>query len=478
VYRSTETASCTSDFDQFAKVGSTSGTSYTDPNLSQENYYYCVKACDSANSCSAVSSTVTGYPDGKYTEPAPLVTEPSTISISARRAVIKWVTTRNADSRVAYGIRSNEYFEAETAKSDQQTEHIIALENLAPGTTYYYKAKWTDEDGNIGVSTEKTFTTTPPPVVKEASSLYVGIDSAVITFVSENASGVKLYYGVGEQFTNTTEMSTSPLESSYNMVLSDLEDGSKYYYRLDAIDSEGYQYTGDVYSFTTLPRPEISNVRIEEVKGTSTPTVEVTWESNTEVSSILEYSPIDDQEAILRTVSIDMINGEHKIEVSGLLTTTQYQLVVKGFDKLGNEAKSNTHFFTTSTDTRPPKISQIKIEGAITTMTSNNGEAEAQLVISWNTDELSTSQVEFDKGSSGTYLGQKTQVDANYTYNHVVVVSNLDPSSAYRLKAVSQDKAGNMSRSGIRVSITPKATDSAINLVIRNLSDIFNFVSF
>ncbi|MCA9379451.1 hypothetical protein KC640_03405, partial [Candidatus Dojkabacteria bacterium] len=77
IFRSTTNPTCTDNFAAFSLI-STVGTStyYADTGLTQQNYYYCIKACDSANNCSATSATVTGYPDGKFTEPAGLLSGP------------------------------------------------------------------------------------------------------------------------------------------------------------------------------------------------------------------------------------------------------------------------------------------------------------------------------------------------------------------------------------------------------------------
>ena len=64
----------------------------------------------------------------------------------------------------------------------------------------------------------------------------------------------------------------------------------------------------------------------------------------------------------------------------------------------------------------------------------------------------------------------------NLTYNHIVVVSGLTPSKVYHLRALSKDSADNQGNSIDQVTITPKSTESALNLVIGNLSDIFSFL--
>jgi hypothetical protein len=58
----------------------------------------------------------------------------------------------------------------------------------------------------------------------------------------------------------------------------------------------------------------------------------------------------------------------------------------------------------------------------------------------------------------------------------VVTITGLSPSKIYHLRAVSKDKAANISQSPDTVTITPKSTKDALNLVIDNLSKTFGFL--
>ena len=150
--------------------------------MNQQDYYYCVKACDSANNCSAPSSTSSGFPDGKFTSSPVLTDGPKVDQITTRSARITWQTDRDSDSKVAFGISGGNYFAEEPSIAEQVVSHEINLNTLSPGTTYYYQAKWTDEDGNTGVSVEKAFTTLPAPVIQNVSVLSIGLDSALVQF--------------------------------------------------------------------------------------------------------------------------------------------------------------------------------------------------------------------------------------------------------------------------------------------------------
>jgi len=270
-------------------------------------------------------------------------------------------------------------------------------------------------------------------------------------------------------------LETSTAESTYVASLEDLKDGVKYYYQINAFDSEDAEYEGTILSFTTLPRPKISNVRIDQVKNSAQPSVLVTWTTNTKTSSIATFFPQSKPELARDEVNVDLKQGAHQLLVKGLNPETTYVLIVKGRDGSGNEAQSDQQTFTTATDTRPALITNLQVQGDIQT-TNSGQDATAQLVVTWTTDEPATSQVEFGEGTGSVYA-QKTQEDANMTLDHMVVVTNLVPSRVYHLRAVSKDKASNQSVSIDTVTITPKVTESALNLVISNLQQVFGFLS-
>jgi len=464
VWRSTDGAT-------YVKIASTAGISYVDTGLSQLTYYYKVKACDSANNCGAFGTVVEQYPDGKFIVAPTLVAEPAESSVTTKKATIDWSTNRTADSKVAYGVESGKYLEAEVASSVHVTSHTIGLTNLSPGTTYYYVAKWTDEDGNTGVSEEQSFETSPAPSAKEVKAVNIGLDLATVQFTSAGAYKASVVYGKTTTFGGVSELAVSASEATYGVRLEGLEDGAKYYYRVDLYDIDGSEYMGDTYSFETLPRPKISNVKIQQVKGTATSTVLLTWSSNTPVSSIATYYPTSSPSLVKDDVNI-VLTTVHKALIKGLSADAAYTLIIKGRDKGGNEAISEPQTLTTAFDTRAPEISNLNTELSVQ---GNGEEATAQMVISWDTDELSTSQIIFGDGSSGP-LTNKTQIDSSQSYTHLVVLPNLIPSKVYHFKALSADKTNNTGESLDTVIITPKATQSALNLVVGNLSQAFGFL--
>lgn len=452
----------------FTQIASTSGTSYVDGGLSQQTYYYKVKACDSANNCGALTSAVHDYPTGKFTSPANLLSGPSVSNISTKKATISWVTDRTSDSKVAFGTQSGTYSSDEIANSDQTVTHTINLVNLSPGTTYYFVSKWTDEDGNTGTSAQATFTTLPAPSIKDVTVTGINISTATITFTSSRADIVKLYYGTSDSFGALKTINTSQSTSTYSIQLVGLNDGTKYYFKLNTIDSDGNEYNNpQANSFTTPPSPKITNLRFQPVKDQPTSTQQITWDTNVPSTSELSYGP--DGQAQQNAID-SKLTTSHSVTINALVDNTLYSLVAQSRDSAGNLAVSDKQIFHTALDTRPPKISGLKVTSSIK---GTGTDAAGQIIVSWKTDEPATSQVAYGEGSDNTNYNTSTAEDRALVTDHAVVISNLSTSQIFHLQALSKDAAGNLAHSDNRTTIIGNATDSVISIIFNALQKVF-----
>lgn len=464
IYRSNTNSTCIADFASFTNVGTSSTTSYTDDGLTQQDYFYCVLACDNANNCSAPSNTSDNFPTGKFTEPAVLTTSPQAINITTTRATIEWNTDRVSNSRVSFGLSSGAYFAQEPSNTDQVANHSIELTNLRPNTTYYYQAKWTDVDGNTGTSTEKTFVTQAQPTISSVNTFNIRTNDAGVQFTAERAQRVILRYGNDLTLNQQIEIDTSLIRSTYSQVISGLDANTTYFYTLNPIDIDGNEYNGTIFSFNTNPLPVISDITIQEVADTDDAQLLVEWTTNIPTSSLIEY--FFDEEESLSSADLEL-KTDHAITLSGLVRDTLYKLTILGEDTFGNIANSDIQEFTTSTDTKAPTI--LNAQG--------NAVAEEdsiQLVVSWETDEPATSQLEYGLGAGGPYTEQTVE-DTSPKQNHLIIIQGLLPNEIYHYQVVSRDVNGNVATSKDFVIITPEEDKPSLNIIIDILRSIFSF---
>jgi len=463
IYRSTNNIN-------FFQVASTSGTSYVDASLAAVKYYYKVMACDSANNCGAFSQIVNKLPTGRFTSPAGMTAQPLVSDISTKKVTIRWSTDRDSDSKILLGTRSGTYQPYQIASADQVTDHKVELNNLTPGTTYFAKATWTDEDGNIGTSSEFTFKTEPAPSTQEVITKHIGLSSAQIQFTSVSAAKVTLQYGKNDSFGGTNSTDTSLSKSTYTVELTGLDDGTKYFYRLNTFDSDGNEYEGStVLTFTTPARPRISNLRFQPVEGEPTSTQKITWDTNVPASSLIRF---ESKGLPAREISSSKLVSQHEIVVRDLLDDTQYSLVAESRDAGGNLAVSDAQTLKTALDTRPPKVSDIKVE---TSIRGVGAEARGQIVVSWKTDEPATSQVAYDEGSRTKILNNKSSEDSALVIDHIVIVSDLPTSRVFSVQPISKDKSSNSGSGETKSAIIERASDSVLTIMLNTLKKVFGF---
>ncbi len=453
----------------FVRAGITGGSSYVDTSLDPEQYFYKVRACDSANNCGAYGEIVEKTPTGRYTTP-PLMTSaggvPRVSDLQTRSVKIGWATDRNADSKVAFGTTSGQYGSTEAYNSLQTTDHEISISNLTPGTTYYYVIKWTDADGNTGTSTELVFETLPPPTVEDVNAVSIGLTNATIQYTTTGAAATKLYYGKSSGFGSVIDASTSLTRSTYLTALKDLDDGTKYFYKINTIDASGFEYDGTTITFETPPAPKIANLRFQPVDGEPSSSQLVSWETNVMSTSELSYGILGGE----TLTSLDVaLTTKHEVIIRNLVDDSTYTLIARSRDENANLATSDSQTFKTALDTRPPKVSDVTVVASIR---GSGAEARGQVIVSWKTDELASSQVAYGEGTAGDLSNSSAQ-DGRLTLDHSVVISDLSTSKVYSIQAISLDKGDNKAVSERQSAIIGRGTESALGIIFAVLQKIF-----
>ena len=158
------------------------------------------------------------------------------------------------------------------------------------------------------------------------------------------------------------------------------------------------------------------------ITATSTQTTAtISWSASTDNVGVVGYKIYRDN---LQTATTSQLSYAD----SGLTPATSYLYSVSAYDAVGNEsAKSNITVITQSPPSiNPPVISSIQANPTMNTTT-----------ISWLTDTLSDSQVEY--GLTTSY-GSATVKDSNLTFNHSQIISSLSPNTGYHYRVISKDQ--------------------------------------
>ncbi|TSC92313.1 MAG: PKD protein, partial [Candidatus Berkelbacteria bacterium Licking1014_96] len=465
----------------FGTLGTTPNTAYLDSGLSNLiTYYYRLKSVDNAGNPSAASVVVSKIPTGNYDTPPPYVGDPS-VSAKAAEATVTWVTGRGATSFVKYALSEADLNSSDPSRSetkgqlDSVTSHSVTLTGLKGATKYYYKLLSYDENRNydlaLAYSGQYDFTTGALPAVSKVAVSNIKLFSADIAWETSVSATSSLQYGPDYNYGSSYQESSGSLTTKHTATLLNLSPATTYHFRINGTDGETNEFRSDDYLFTTKPLPSISNFSYQlETKG-PTPALAIYWRTNVPTSSTVEHRPKDG--TILSEVSASDLLIDHRVAIAGLNDNTLYSVYVSGRDEFGTLVRSDEYMVKTADDTRPPQILNVAIE------TSNIGvgtQDKAQIIVSWDTDEPATSQIEYEEGLTATTFTQKTNKDGTLTEHHLVVISELKPQSPYTLRILSVDKADNLTTSPANSVISGEVPQSLFQLFLSFFKKTFGWI--
>ncbi len=463
------------DGSTFSLIGTTSSTGYIDSDLSSSiTYSYKVYAVDSAGATSVASATVSKQPTGKYTTP-PTITINPTATAGATSVTITWTTDRDSDAFVEYGTTTN--YDLSFGQREDVTNHSVKIIGLTSGTIYHYRVQSLDSGdlrdypSDAGKSDDFTFETTAAPGLSNVAFSDITTNSTILTFETSKAATSTIDYGTSTNYGSTLSDESSGSTTKHTLRLKDLTDGTTYQLRITIEDGDGNTVVSPGHAFTTVAKPRISNVRFETLPNEAQTTVKVTWTTNVDTTGSVSYTS---DGAEKKEVATSEYKPTHEFVIRGLKDQSTYRFQAISRDKFGNEAASDTNSVATPVDTRAPQVKNLTVE----IRSSGVSEAQkAQLVVSWETDEPATSAIEYGPGISSENYPAKSQEDPTLTTNHVVIVSELEPSKLYHLRAISKDGASNEGKSSDTTAITGKIQRSVIDIILNSLQRSFGFLS-
>jgi hypothetical protein len=475
-------ASPTPDFDGYVVQKSTDGLTFTQAatvttNIYSEagltegqRYYFRVRSKDNAGNVSSGYAAGDRIPTGKYTVPPTITTEPK-VEVKAASATITWDTNRSSNSIVQFGP-GNGYGQEISQATTYGFNHTIDLAGLTPGLKYHFRVASIDKDYDYSeddaFSNDYTFTTLQAPGISNVTTSEVRLYSAIVTWKTTSSATSRILYGTSNAYGSTYEDNSGSQTTTHTVKLDKLTDSTTYHYKIQGIDVDGNILTSDDYVFNTLTFPKLDSLKVEHVPNSRPSTTKVTFNSNVPTSALVSFVGSGGKD-----VSKYTLENAHQLLVTGLADDTSYNVVAKGRDAYGNESLSLTVPFRTPFDTTPPLVTDITVE---TSILGYGIDAKGQVVISWTTDKPSTSQVEYGSGVGSDTYSSKTQEDSSLTETHVVIISDLKPSSPYHFRVVSRDKSGNIGMSGDNSVLTQQASQSVLDLIIKSLQSSIGWI--
>ncbi len=489
-------------------------------------YYYSVKSTDAAGNITTADEVsfetansetpIINYvsvgggasaPADPKDKTAPGISDIEITDITPFSAKLTFKTNEEAIGFAAFG-ETDEYGRV-LGEPKFRTDHMIPLTNLKLGTTYHLEVKASDKAGNFGTAPDQTFTTkfavesagdiaklenveqyqseidqliesiTPSlitPFVGKVDISDVTEDSAVIKWVTNTKTYGSVLYVADKDYDETKEnpylaevSDTQPRTTTHQVKLSNLAFGQLYRFKVKAYTLPNVTGFSSERTFTT----KSSKIRPDVVKLLNTSFV-VSWQTQKKTTSFVEYQNV--RTGQIKQSGNDASVTAHVVQVENLEPNATYRVRAFGYDEKNNIVESETITVTTKRDITPPVISGLKIDNTFVPGRNDR----IQTVISWKTDEPSTSMILYGEGATAGKRGLSdtaSSTDGSLNTSHNVIITNFKPGTIYQMQVVSVDSAGNKATSPPRVIITPKQNQSVFDVIVKNFEGTFKFVN-
>lgn len=401
-------------------------------------------------------------------EAPPKITAGPNVLQRGLTAEISWATDKSANSIAAFGADAN--YGTEIGQFEESvTDHRVILKGLDPITAYHYQVRSRDGFGNTVRSDDLLFATGQKPAISTVVISEITLNSAIVSWTTSTITTSVVKYGKTLDYDKEMADKSSGLTTVHTALLKNLETGTKYHLQVHGTDDAGNALLSDDYMFSTLPNPAVLNLTVSDITESK---AAFSWETNTEADSFIEYGEYGELGRVKKTQGQAETVLRHKVQVEDLIPQTTYEYRVVGKDKNGNAVASAIGQFTTLPDVTPSEISRIRTE----TKVSNEGEGNnAQIIISWDTSESSTSQVEYTEGVGKQSFDQQTELDSEMVVNHITVLNKLKTAAAYSFRVKSKDAVGNEGVSQKFVVLMPQRRQGVLEVIFSALTESFGW---
>ncbi|PJA90370.1 MAG: hypothetical protein CO137_00450, partial [Candidatus Magasanikbacteria bacterium CG_4_9_14_3_um_filter_32_9] len=520
-------------------------------------YYYVVSGVAIDNSGGEYYSFTTS----NDTVP-PVLTSISAIGVTDNDAVIVWTSNEGATSQVQYGLETGIYTTSTVENINLNTNHAVTLSSLTTESTYYYIVVSTDGSGNTATSTEYTFTTLEtlteetevlareavaeatgranapsggggiiivggdkiPPVLSNIEIKNISVDSAIITWESNELGDSVVEFGLAENSYSSSMVDFS-FTTNHSINIQNLSPQTTYYLRVSTSDAGGNRTFSNVLNFETkgfgdeivvelgqsdeansqnflsllqktgdlikrlssqvsvatlesgivsqlitlkelanlVPTPLIGGQPVVEPGATS---VRISWTTDKLANSLVAFAS---ENAYMNNKEYIQVVGEsneevqnHSVVVNELEPNTTYHYQVRSKTPVSSFSTSPDFIFTTG---------QEKMEVTSYKIDSPSSESAK---FSWVTNVITDSKVTYIPYRNGELKFDESRFvyDKSITTIHEITVKDLESGVTYQVDISGEDLSGNIiskvipaySTSDIDIApiITQVQTDSAI----------------
>ncbi|MFZ4648401.1 MAG: fibronectin type III domain-containing protein [Patescibacteria group bacterium] len=351
-----------------------------------------------------------------------------------------------------------------TTQNDRSNNFVLDS-GLDTSATYYYRVSSEDESGNISNYSNivndrpdgQGGSDLTPPVISNIQISDITAQSAMVTWETDEPANSAVSYITNDlgDFTDAPNVGVSSMLDNasrlgkHSVFLNNLTPGATYYIQVSSADPNSNLSTGgEGNSFTVLSGPTISNVQIASTQNTG---ATITWTTGEISDSHVLYSTDSTLSNPVEVGMNELINN-HQINLTGLNPGTTYYFYVKsGVAEDKNILKGEVAYynFTTASDVMPPLITFDPSTGV-------SGKTETAARISWTTDELASSSIEYSSDDSYSQVISNVNLNTNHSFD----LTALTKGTLYNFRLKSADANGNLAVLSNLTFLTEDLTDT------------------
>ena len=353
-----------------------------------ETYHYRVQNLDDSG-LMGYSRTDAYSADYSFTtQSTPSITGVEVTDETLTTVVINWSSASLASSEIEYGTTTDYGAEISVSASSGETLHTGRIADLTHSTTYHFRIRGIDLDGNDVISDDYTFSTLTYPKVTAVvlnTDQGAGGTSVILAWATNVATtGQVDYQGLavdqsrlGSEVDLSTlssmsqarlsQLPTTPktaqkqtysgkLETKHLMRLQDLEDGAVYVFTISGRDGNGNEVIADPIRYVTgadTRPPVISNVVIETpmsgVGSEAKTSIIVSWDTDEPALGQVVWGTGTGTEYSSSTEKDQELTTKHVMVIRDLQPTSTYHLKVTSTDKTGNTVATRDTVVVTPT---------------------------------------------------------------------------------------------------------------------------------
>ena len=322
----------------------------------ETTYHVVIVATDEAGN--ETTTTEETFTTGVTDVTAPVVSNIIIADVTDVSALVAFDTDETTTAAIYYSTTSpvNLGIAGSESVVVADSSHEVLLSSLHPETTYYVVIVATDASGNETTTLEEVFTTEAPDVIAPiVSNLVIADVTDVVASVSfdtnEDTTAVVYFSTTSPVDTGTADSIASvTLAGSHNVDIVGLIAETSYYVVIVVTDEAENEATTTEEIFTTTEVPDttapvVSNIVIADVLDVS---ASVSFDTDEDSTAIVYYSttsPVDTGTADSEVSAV--LAGSHSVELTGLIASTSYYVVIVATDNETNEATTTEETFET-----------------------------------------------------------------------------------------------------------------------------------